>query len=274
MDMPDLTIEFHGICTHFRNTVPAVPHRVVLPQTSPWRPGRLSTPEHPAPAPYMLAPHLASAYVKVGKEVQPLDVPGAIENGWILAPLRLRIVNASDPVLKYPSRPRAPEVRFDRLPPLGEYATNYRYSGDVVFGGRVQCYFDLSRGTVVGQLYGEALGTVARMNTDGQPRLHITRLARHFATEPFFDEVPLPPGSTLVIANANVHCKDADLDFLWHLLTAEGSIPQHLPKNPYGYDGAVPGIDRDELTSRFARLLADGYPGPGRGVEMTPAFPI
>lgn len=270
MDPHDLTIEFHGICTHFVNTVPAVPHRVAIPQTSQWRPGVLTTPEHPTPAPYVLEPHLAYAYFVADGELCPLEVPGAIKNGWIYTTIRLHIPNASDRVLEYPSDRTLPEVPFADIPRVGEYATNYRYSDDVIFGGRVQCYFDLFRGTVVGKFNGKALRTIVRKSTEGPPRLRVTRLAPHAQPEPFFDDVPLPLGSTLVVGNSNIYCKHGRLDFLWHLLTAEGSIPQHLPKRPYGQHGAVPEIDRVGLISRLGELLDHGYPGP---LDFPPGVP-
>lgn len=277
MDTHELTIEFRGICSHFRNTVPGVPHRVVLPQTAVLRPGQKITPQHPDPESYVLEPHWGHVSYEAESQIHQIDVPGAIRHGRIHAGVRLQIANASrDEGLDYPDYVYPPNRPFKDLPRLAEYVTQYRYSDDVLYGGRAQCYFDLFRGTVAVRPNGMALWAVVRLKTEGTPRLQVTRLDRQSVRDPIFDDVTLPPGATLVVGNTSWHCKVAHNHFLWHLLTTEGSIPERLPREPYGSDESKPDLDAKTATERFSELLAHGFADPSalppdRGTTETDA---
>ena len=236
----EVTIEFHGICTHFFNTVPAIPHRVVLPQADGFLPGFIEVGGQRTA--YCLPPHLC--YV-CSPNAGPIDGPGIV-CGVIVAGVRLQIANAI--------RSENIVARGIGLPRLRDFAFTYRYSDDVVLGGRARCYFDLSHGTVGVGEEGQALHGVAVVSTDGPPRLRIER----FAGGP---PLEVPVGSRLIVGNSSRSCKDASLDFLLHLLTAEGGIPEQLPREPFGFDPATAVASPERLIERFRELLDLGYPG-------------
>ena len=248
-----VTVEFRGICTHFRNAVPGVPHRVVLPQTSSWRPGGFVAPGIDTPREYLLPPHFPYIY---GKEAEQgkrhlLDGPG-IKNGFIEVGLRLQIANAIGETLDY-------DPLFDtEVPRVADFVEYYRYSDGVVIGGRAACYFDVFRGAVRSTLHGEAYRTVITIQTDGPPRLQVTLLDRQRREGPSVAELPLEP--YLVVGNSGIGCSDPNIDFLWHLLTSDASIPEGLPRVPYGFGRLLdcPAQDPSEL---FAKLRGVGYPG-------------
>lgn len=234
----EVTIEFRGICTHFFNTVPGIPHRVVLPRADGVHRGFIAVDGRVTP--YGLPPHLCYVY----SPGAVIDGPGIVL-GFIVAGVRLQIANAI----------RSENVASDVvLPRLREFASNYRYSDDVVLGGRARCYFDLPRGTVAVGAEGQALRGIAVVSTHGHPRL---------AIEPFGGGPPLevPIGSRLIVGNSSLSCKDASLDFLLHLLTAEGGIPEKLPREPFGFDPTTAVASPERLLPCFRELLDLGYPG-------------
>ncbi len=235
----EVKIEFRGICTHFFNAVPGVPHRVVLPQADAFLFGSIDVGGHRTR--YCLPPHLCHVHTP---GATPIDGPGIVR-GLIVAGVRLQIANAI----------RSHDIVDNgiALPRVREFASNYRYSDDVVVGGRARCYFDLSRGTVGVGEEGKALHGVAVVPTDGPPRLRIERFAGGPAVE-------VPVGSRLIVGNTSVSCKDASLDFLLHLLTAQGGIPEELPREPFGFDPATAVASRERLIDRFGELLDLGYP--------------
>lgn len=236
----EVTIEFRGICTHFFNAVPGIPHRVVLPQADGVQFGIIDVGGQRTS--YCLPPHLCHVY---SCEAPPINGPGIV-GGLIIAGVRLQIANAI----------RSKNIVNDGigLPRLREFAFNYRYSDDVVRGGRARCYFDLPAGTVGVGEEGQALHGVAVVSTDGPPRLKIER----FAGGP---PLEVPVGPRLIVGNSSRSCKDASLDFLLHLLTAEGGIPEQLPREPFGFHPGRAVASRERLIECFRELLHLGYPG-------------
>jgi hypothetical protein len=255
MDRHELTITFRGICAHFRDTVPGVPHRVVLPDAMTWHPGAFVAPDVPQPAQYVLPPHFA--YVYAPEDDTGINAPGIIDGGWIIAGVRLEVANAIDPSLTYSDSNQALGVA--EVPHLPNYVRQYRYSDSVVLGGRAMCYFDVFRGTVSNQLDGDALHTVITMTTLGLPRLQITPLAAYNNTQINQSEVHFTDvhvGSTLVVGNSAVSGSDSQFDFLWHMLTDQAGIPLDLPRPPYGYDSTqLSPLDQRATQDQFAKVL-------------------
>lgn len=243
----EVTIEFRGICTHFFNTVPGIPHRVVLPQADAFLLGSIDVGGHRTR--YSLPPHLCHVHTP---GATPINGPGIV-GGLIIAGVRLQIANAI----------RSENIVTEGIgiPSLSDFAFNYRYSDDVVLGGRARCYFDLSHGTFGVGDEGQDLHGVAVVTTDGPPRLRIER----FAGGPSLE---VPVGPRLIVGNTSLSCKDASLDFLLHLLTAEGGIPEELPREPFGFYPGMAVASRERLIERFGELLDLGYPDhPTRSAE-------
>jgi hypothetical protein len=239
----EVTIEFRGICTHFSNTVPGIAHRVVLPQADGVLLGLIDVGGQLTP--YGLPPHACYIY-SCSPNAVPIDGPGIVL-GWIVAGVRLQIANAI-------RSENIDHLGLGRIPRLREFAFNYRYSNDVVLGGRARCYFDLSHGSVGVGEQGKALHGVAVVATDGPPCLRI---------EPFAGGPPLEVrvGPRLIVGNSSLCCKDASLDFLLHLLTAEGGIPQQLPREPYGFAPGKAVASPKRLIKCVGDLLDLEYPG-------------
>jgi len=260
----ELTIRFYGICAHFRDAVPGVPHRVVLPKAVELRPGVLEMPGSPTQE-YLLNPHFGLAFM----DDKPLELPELDIVGGLLAKgVRMQVVNAIDPELVYPQTPYDPDERpFGTVPRLPELVPSFRYSDDVVLGGRAACYFDVFRGSITAFLNGKALCTVIRMQTDGPPRLQVTPLRHQPLERVQCHEVTLGP--SFAVANvAAPDIFDAQYDFLWHLVTAESNIPVQLKAKPPGLDGPSEPALTETMTDRFTKLLARGYPGR---VDIDPA---
>lgn len=244
--MGEVTIEFHGICTHFFNPIPGIPHRVVLPQADAFRPGLIDVDS--VLTPYFLPAHLSLISSSNGTFDFPIDGPG-ICGGLIGTGVRLHIANAIPSPNDTTARSHPP------LPSLTEFDPGYRYSPEVVLGGRARCYFDLpyERFEVRGKA-GHASFGVSKVTTDGPPILRI---------EPFSGGEPqdVPIGATLTVSNTSISCKDASLDFLLHFLTAEGGIPTRLAMEPLGFDRMRSMPLHGKLKEAFEQLLDLGYPG-------------
>lgn len=252
MSEHQVTVEFRGICTHFRNTVPGTPHRAVLPRSASWEPGVLVAPGIEQPVFYLLPPHFSYVFFQQdsGGEPQVFSAPGIIDS-WIVAGVRLQIANAIGEELDYEG--------YDlSVPHVADYVPRYRYSEDVLIGGRAACYFDFFRGRVSSYLHGQAVRTTVTMKTDGPPRLQVTLLDRSLGSKPSVLDVPVEP--YVVVANSGLSCDDANVDFLWHFVTSEESIPQELTRVPYGYD-SVRNCKPESPSEQLSKLLALGYPG-------------
>jgi hypothetical protein len=258
MSYQTLEIEFRGICTHFRNTVPGVPHRVVLPSTATWHPGLLTTPQSNGTQLYWLPPHFGHVS---SPGYEAITVPG-IDSGLIVGSVRLEIANAVDDDLTYPDPPPEPSenLPYDgNVRSIADFATNYRYSGDVVLGGRARCYFDVFRGQVFARRNGNAIHGVVRVTTDGVPRLQVTPMVRRSEDGPAFKDVKVHGGS-LVVRNSGFSCNEAPFDFLWHLLTSDKSIQEHLPQLPLGFLEELD-CELKSVIEQFTELEERGFPG-------------
>lgn len=262
-----LTINFVGICTHFRQGVAAgVPHRVVLPDATRFITGMLTALDIPQvdhrDVLYYLMPHFPQLDI-AGTE---LDVPSltgsggpAVKNGDILSPVRLQVVNAIDDELTYSGE--------DVTRSLTEFVPNYAFSSDVVLNGRAMCYFDLYGGRVTSSTNcrGTAYTTV-EMTTDGSPELLVTPLAsssgrlrshrlKLVSTGPI-DEVTLCVKNleTAPESESDLDDQGGAFDYLFHYLTARGGIPQTIRS-------LTPGMLADDLVSATAENFAQTFEG-------------
>jgi hypothetical protein len=283
-----LTINFAGICTHFRQGVAAgVPHRVVLPDATNFVTGYLTVPDAPAPAQrqvlYYLIPHYAQLELDGGPEIQVpslTDSGGpAVTDGDILAPIRLQVVNAVDQKLEY--------VGEDFTRSLTEFVPDYTFASDVVLNGRAACYFDLYAGRVSSYIVKDgASQTRVEMTTDGVPELLVTPLASSsgpvqsyrlpLSSDPPPHEVTLTV-KNLELAHAEPHVdqQGGAFDYLFHYLTARGGIPQTIQQLTPGMQPEnLVSVTQEELAGTFTSIAAALGPGkrvlvPARGV--TPA---
>src|SRR4051794_17398360 len=121
-----LTLNFQGICTHFRYGVAAgVPHRVVLPDATPIRTGFITVQDLPAiedPIFYYIAPHFPQ--LSLDPNTADLTIPPSsgsdagrlIRQGDIRSGVRLQILNTKESGIEYPD---------DGAYPLTKYLPDY-----------------------------------------------------------------------------------------------------------------------------------------------------
>jgi hypothetical protein len=251
-----VTITFNGVCSHFIGIVPGVPHRVVLPQTTVNYVGRMMLPGQNGLKSFTLPPHYA-VVANAGSKEKINALPGVIDD-FIYTGVRMQIVNACDEELRYgDDGPANKNTSIPDVPHIAQYVDQYRYSEDVVLGGRAKCYFDVFRGVVRSEtLHKGAIRTVITMKTNGPPLLQITPLARsNDASQPWFVEVPV--SDKLYVSNANGECADEGrFDFLWHFLTEQASLPLQLTKPLPGFDGVE--CDPTKLADAYRKLLSTG----------------
>ena len=170
--------------------------------------------------------------------------------------MRLTVANAIDPSLTFTDS-EGDGGGISGVPHISEYARQYRYSDDVVLGGDALCYFDVFRGTVSTSMNGDAIQTVVTMATNGIPRLSITPLRAWNLVEGGGSAVnDAYVGSTLLVGNQSLPGIDTQYDFLLHLLTAQGGIPQHLPQPPFGFDGSIEPFNQRNTVDQFASTLS------------------
>ncbi|HEY0156475.1 MAG TPA: hypothetical protein VGF28_04205 [Thermoanaerobaculia bacterium] len=247
-----LTINFAGICTHFRHGVAAgVPHRVVLPDATNFVTGLLNVEKAPAPDQgqvlYYLMPHYAQLELLGGPEIHVPSLTGtggpAVRNGDILAPIRLQVVNAVDQKLEYAGE--------ELTRSLTEFVPDYTFSTDVVLNGRAACYFDVYGGRVSSYtVSGGASQTRVEMRTDGIPELLVTPLASsggpvrshrlQLLSDTRIDEVTLWVKNLELADAGQLDEQKGAFDYLFHYLTARGGIPQTIRK-------VTPGMQPDNL---------------------------
>ncbi|HYI12083.1 MAG TPA: hypothetical protein VEK57_23725 [Thermoanaerobaculia bacterium] len=251
-----LTLIFAGICAHFRDTVPGVPHRVVLPDASSLRFGLLRMADGGPTATYYLLPHFAILQTGEGE----LTVPGVMDHGHIYAGARLQVSNATGP-LTYESRGKE---SYELTPSIGTFVPLYDYSEDVVFGGRAACYFDVFNGTVSSYVAkGGARNIRIVMETEGPPILTVTSFGSSAApATPFSLTLK---SSELAVANTDLHApgEDTPFDYLLHYLTAQRSLPQILKQTLPGMGSAFPPPPPADLVQKLqtlAPLIARGHP--------------
>jgi hypothetical protein len=225
-----LTINFHGICVHFKNVLPGIPHRVVLPDAMAVRFGTVSVatqPDDAPPAAYYLLPHYAFLRPEPTSEI-------AGDHTRVLDGVHLQILNPSK------HQPTADPV--DPLQPfsLRQYApSTLTYSDEVVMGGRAAAYFDLYGGAVETKaMPAGARYTSVTIETDGPPQLRSTTFpGSHGGVQ---SEVLTIDAPVLTIANMDFDAPDEDdnVDFLLNYLVARDGIPRFLER-------PVPGMGND-----------------------------
>ena len=261
-DTRSLTIDFRGVCAHFRGVVPGVPHRVVLPDASAIRRGTIVIDGEPQD--YVLLQH--TAYVSPGPPAEPpcpdITVPGLIENGHIHRGVRLEIVNATGR-LQYVDD-RTPETGdFEVIPQLTDVDPGYYPSAETVFGGRALCYLDVFHGEIRSALDGGARHARIVVTTEGTPLLQVTPLTgdpSEFA--PKIYTIPIDTRH-LTIGNIGPHCPSSgDFDFLLNFLTAHGGIPSRLPRRtvflpPEAVDARAMAESVAQAAAGFTQFRAD-----------------
>jgi hypothetical protein len=247
------TIRFAGICTHFRDVVPGVPHRVVLADATAFRFGRVQLEWSGETKAFYLIPHFP--FLRTPKNVDQLVVPEVMTGGYLYGGSRMQIANAVGEGLTYET--------FDETPSILGFVPEYAYSEDVVVGGRAACYFDLFKGKVQTEtLVNGVTRVLIVVETDGPPVLEVT---------------PFAPGARptlltldaeeLLVANLEVDRADDDphFDYLLHYLTARTGIPTLLSQPTPGM-GLTPPSHTQETVSRamagLARVIASGRPSP------------
>lgn len=230
-----LTVKFRGICTHFRGIVPGIPHRVVLPDASPMRGGRLKVGEKPIED-YTIYPHTAIVFPERG---EPIEYREFIEDCKIRRGVRLEIVNTV-------GRLEYDEDAFGKVPALTAFVEHYRPSTEVVHGGRARCYFDLFSGRVTTYEVGEEIHVQAEIRTKGAPVLQITPLMIEPPYEPEEMSRITLDTNELIVASSGPSCgKTSPYDFLLNYLTAEGGLPHAVSKDfPVGEVSTAP-VDFD-----------------------------
>ncbi len=261
MATQSLTLEFAGICTHFRDVVPGVPHRVVLPDASALRFGQIHLEWSSKLASFALAPHFA--FLRTPKNVEQLTVPDVMSNGYLLAGARIQIANAIGDQIN--------DLSFDRTPSITEFVSDYSWSEDVVMGGRAACYFDVFAGKVQTEPLPKGATRVRiDIETDGPPVLLLTP----------FDQKIQPAKitldtDTLFIANLELESSEDDphFDYLLHYLTARAGIPSRILKPTPGM-GLNPPLLTEESVARALReltsVIAAGRPSDEQLARILP----
>jgi hypothetical protein len=283
--MGSLTLVFSGICTHFRfGVVAGVPHRVVLPDASKVMFGLVSVPTSttavgdppPDPLLYYTTPHFAqlelTTDLEIIGELADLTIAGLMIHGDIGPGVRIQIANATDTQMVYFGGPHN----------ITDYAQDYNISNDVVLNGRAMCYIDLFGGTLTmldPVVTGGPRQASIKVQTDGIPKLLVTPLG---ASTPSDKEDTSQVGAKSYLQRltktdngpqdiimhvrnhepaATLESQDAggQFDYLLHLLTAMGGIPQRI-KQP------TPGMGSD-LQSATAEQIAGSLRGLANALE-------
>ncbi|HEV7572862.1 MAG TPA: hypothetical protein VGQ21_15290 [Thermoanaerobaculia bacterium] len=246
--MVNVEIHFRGICTHFHhNFVPGVPHRVVLPNATAVNAGLLNWPiEAPTEwKSFFLMPHVPVLSLD-DSERWPFPPDDLFqENGYLVTPSRMEILNATDSGISYPVDSLESSDSFLKLiPQLTTFFPQYIPSDDVLTGGRASAYFDLYAGEVIGHTDVHDKRVHASLTTDGPPLLRVSPLST--ADRPATPKTYKLPTVfsagleqvVLYVGNLGITCEDgiSNLDFLLHYLTARMSIPRNLAAPTPGMD--------------------------------------
>jgi hypothetical protein len=278
-DQYTLDILFRGICSHFHHDIlPAIPHRVVLPEASILVPGLLTGPPSVVTngtdpldwLTYLLCPHFPYVAMvnspALNTPIAPLlTVDGVMFEGAIYTSTRLLIANVIETTVTYPTVPLKTlgalgEGPFMDLPSLSTFVPNYSYSSDVVMGGRAAAYFDFFGGEITAYWQGGALGARVRVTTSGPPQLRVTPLLvkdlpRQVAVIPLTTD-PAPLHSTMVVGNSGMSCGSGQFDFILHYLTSASGIPRALTQPLPGMTGAAP--DLEDILKDIEKLARAG----------------
>lgn len=266
MGTQQLTITFAGICSHFRDVVPGIPHRVVIPDTSAVRFGYIQLAEQDEPARYFVLPHFA--IIRTGPKTSTFSVPHLIQDGYIYRGARLTVLNAIENELTY-------EHSYHQTPSIRHYVSDYNISEDVVLGGRAAAYFDVYAGAVstVRPKPDGAIHVVVTMHTDGPPRLLVTGFgSADTPSRPFVVELDSPD---LLVGNMELDAADTDptFDYLLHYLTARGGIPAVLARPTPGM-GPRPNNKSPHQIARalegLAKVIEHGGPTREQVMQISP----
>lgn len=263
--MATLTIRFAGICTHFRDVVPGVPHRVVLPNATALRFGQVDLEWSGDTANYYLTPHFP--FLSTGGNPNVLTLTGLMSGGSLQAAVGLQIINAVGQPVSHLST-------YDQLTPsIRTYVSNYQYSEEVVTGGRAACYFDVFNGRVSAEKPGVVPRVVIEMETDGPPQLQVTPLRCGAKNAPRAT-VTLDTDE-LWVANVEIDKRDDDapFDYLLHYLTERAGIPRRLMKDTPGMGPAPPSQDAGEIANALnglAGVIASGGPTAAQLARIRP----
>lgn len=234
-----VSIEFQGICSHFRGVVPGVPHRVVLPDASAVRMGGVMIGRDQGWIPYGLMPHIAGVVLPDALDEQPkLTIPGLMALGAVLDGVRVQIANAIDSEMSY-------EKGYDSVPSIRDFVPDANFSSDVVLGGRAAMYCDFFGGVASSESMGkdDAMRTGIVVETDGDPELLITPFRPREQPDQSAWGMTNPVKSyrvklatdRLIVGNFDTcPLDDPTADFLWHFTTVRGGIPAKLSARPPG----------------------------------------
>jgi hypothetical protein len=119
---------------------------------------------------------------------------------------------------------------------------------------------DLFAGNVTTEKDGEAIHTVVKITTNGEPVIRVTPFSAGSDTV-LPTDLDLSGVTDLEIANLGLDCISENIDYLLHFLTQEGGIPRNLKKPPLGFGAGLAGID---YAKSFEKLIAKGFPDPLR----------
>ncbi len=254
MNKFSLTLKFAGICTHFKNVVAGVPHRVVLPDCSEFRTGLLTVAgETPEPVRYYIVPHFASLAMARPRDTN-LSIPGLIADGYLQQGIRIQVINAVDEEMSYRGHTRS----------VTEFMPNYNFASDVVLDGRAACYVDLHGGTLTTYRHCEgAIWVSAQLETDGPPELLVTPLrpngpARSHRLRLCAEDAP----REVVLQVRNLEedserpaANDLEVyDYLLHFLTARGGIPTAIDRPTPGMPPQLRSATAEEIGRALTML--------------------
>jgi len=235
--MSTLTIQFRGVCSHYRGVVPGVPHRVVLPDASATRVGYVQIGEEKTPRLYALMPHVPRLIVPDPDEQKKLTIKNMMVGGYILNGVRLQIMNAIKERMDY-------DGTYLEVPQLTNSVPDFNFSSEVVLGGRAGVYFDVFGGKVAAERVPTdpsdgAMQTNITIETDGTPRLMVTPFLSYEQAGASIGQPDIAELSYWFDLNTDVLCVvnqdlvsfTANYDFLWHYTASKGGIPNKL-SNP------------------------------------------
>ena len=262
-----LTIETHGICTHFTHgVVSGVPHRIVLANATHIQTQTISV-ANAAPVLYYLVPHFPQLEVPGGPD---LTTGGMLRHGDVVMGARLQVINGIDRRIEYGD---------DKAPGLEEFDPDYTVSDDVVLQGRAACYFDIYGGVVTyhPSQRPDGPGYISiTMQTDGPPELLVTPLDQWRGESQDAHRVSLgestDPASPVILKVRNVElarelAADESLgsfDFLLHYLTARGGITASIVKKTPGMLDDPKSVKAERMAKALRELannLADANTG-------------
>jgi hypothetical protein len=242
-----LNINFHGICVNFKNILPGIAHRVVLPDAMGVRLGLVSVATQPLgapPAAYYLLPHYAFMRSERTSEIAGRD------HARVLDGVHLQILN--------PAKAQPTADPGGSLPPfsLQHYVpSTSTYSDEVVLGGRAAAYFDFNEGAVqLKATDGGARYTSVTIETDGPAQLRLMK----FPGWPggLRSEVLTIDAPILTIGNMDFDVPDEDnnVDFLLNYLVARDGIPRFLEHPVPGLSGHPQSVTAGQIAQALGGL--------------------